>query len=82
MRWILARRSASSPTELAYFTGSMTAVQTDEGLYLSPGTGFFLADAFIFPSLAIAGACVTLLDQHMLGTASFMVLPYVGDAAT
>lgn len=82
MRWVLARRSAKSPTELAYFTGALTVVRTDDGLYLAPGTGFFLADAFIFPSLVTASACTTLLREHMLGGADFTTLPYVGDAAT
>jgi hypothetical protein len=81
MRWTLACKSPSAPAGLAYFTGAMTLVSTDDGVALVAATGFFQADAFIFPSLAMAQAYAGLCDKLGIGGAGFMALPYLAAEA-
>lgn len=77
----LARPNDGSPTGLSYFTGTIRLQGAEGGTVLIPESGWFEADAFVFPDEATAEALGALFSERSPTGSPWYAIPYLGAAA-
>lgn len=77
----LARPNDMSPTGLSYFTGTIRLQGCDSGTVLIPESGWFEADAFVFPDEAVAEAFGVLITERSPTGSLWYAIPHLGEVA-
>jgi len=75
MRVALARPNDRSPTGLSYFTGTILLQGCDNGTVLIPESGWFEADAFVFPDESVAKTLGSLIAERSATGTPWIAVP-------